>query len=747
LKVSTASRATRVLRIIRIIRLIRIVKLYKTAVQARENIAATKKQLEEERTRRVSVRDDHSPDNITIKGADISKYGFNIGRRKSAFTINSQQGRRSSYLLMLKRSRSMIQDGDSNNSNFNNNHNANPGRVKKDAEASVDNITIDKLAKESKISKILSELITKKVIILILIMLIIFPLLSDDFYSDDSNGCYSLMATYIVNYRALGSLSLSNNSNLLSNVFSDGDLNYPIVNITIDNDLYFYNETYKDNVFRNDEVNYATSDDGRVNIVYSILADTHLAGLLNIIKTVYICILLTLAAIIFENDTKELVLEPLEVMIEIVDNVSKDPIGAKNTEKIQEGFKNTISKLSNKKKRRKEEQIEKYEVKIIQSAIVKISALLAIGFGEAGGEIIKENLSGYQDLDPMLKGKRKNAIFGFCDIRNFSTINEILQEKTMVFVNEVADIVHSSVDRYGGAANKNIGDAFLMVWPMSYAEDQNGEALVNIYHKGSSKKISLSECQMADMAVLGFLKVIIRINKDKRILAYRNDPGIMSNLPDYKVNMGFGLHLGWAIEGAIGSNFKIDASYLSPNVNMSARLEAATRQYGVTILISGQLYDHLSLDLKEICRHIDTVEVKGSKIPLRLYTIDVNLDLRPSTKKYILTPRQRKELYENKRSDLLRDLEEYGNITHLVLAKRSFRDLLHTKIPKKFTKLFPKAMNLYIKGDWEEAAPMFYECGNIYPSDKPTRIIIEYIRDHNFKAPSDWKGFRTLTSK
>jgi class 3 adenylate cyclase len=41
--------------------------------------------------------------------------------------------------------------------------------------------------------------------------------------------------------------------------------------------------------------------------------------------------------------------------------------------------------------------------------------------------------------------------------------------------------------------------------------------------------------------------------------------------------MGFGLHLGWAIEGAIGSNFKIDASYLSPNVNLSARLEAASR--------------------------------------------------------------------------------------------------------------------------------------------------------------------------
>ena len=65
-------------------------------------------------------------------------------------------------------------------------------------------------------------------------------------------------------------------------------------------------------------------------------------------------------------------------------------------------------------------------------------------------------------------------------------------------------------------------------------------------------------------------------------------------MPGYEVKMGFGLHVGWSIEGAIGSNYKIDASYLSPNVNMSARLEGATKQYGVPILITGQLYDILT---------------------------------------------------------------------------------------------------------------------------------------------------------
>lgn len=51
--------------------------------------------------------------------------------------------------------------------------------------------------------------------------------------------------------------------------------------------------------------------------------------------------------------------------------------------------------------------------------------------------------------------------------------------------------------------------------------------------------------------------------------------------------MGFGLHIGWAIEGAIGSFYKIDASYLSPHVTIASRLESMTKYYGVFILVSG----------------------------------------------------------------------------------------------------------------------------------------------------------------
>ena len=64
----------------------------------------------------------------------------------------------------------------------------------------------------------------------------------------------------------------------------------------------------------------------------------------------------------------------------------------------------------------------------------------------------------------MIPGLKCVCIFGFCDIWNFTDATEILQEKVMMFVNTVAEVVHGLVDQYGGTANKNIGDAFLLVW-------------------------------------------------------------------------------------------------------------------------------------------------------------------------------------------------------------------------------------------------------------------------------------------
>lgn len=53
---------------------------------------------------------------------------------------------------------------------------------------------------------------------------------------------------------------------------------------------------------------------------------------------------------------------------------------------------------------------------------------------------------------------------------------------------------------------------------------------------------------LADLSVLAFLKIMAAITMSKKLFKYRSHEGLNARLPNYRVKMGFGLHVGWAIE-------------------------------------------------------------------------------------------------------------------------------------------------------------------------------------------------------
>ena len=264
---------------------------------------------------------------------------------------------------------------------------------------------------------------------------------------------------------------------------------------------------------------------------------------------------------------------------------------------------------------------------------------MALGFGEAGSNIIAKNMSGSEDINPMLPGQKVISIFGFCDIRNFTDATEELQEGVMLFVNEIGEIVHGIVDKYSGAANKNIGDAFLIVWKFDddsqHLDDETDEiSLV------PSNKVN----QLCDMAMISFLKIMAALKRSRKMKVYAKHDGLNRRMPGYTVRLGYGLHLGWAIEGAIGSYYKIDASYLSPHVNMAGKLEEMTKAFGAPLLISGAIYDWFTDGTKAMCRQIDHVSLAGLEETLRLYTCDAYIeDLVLEEEKAPMTRQQKKQ--------------------------------------------------------------------------------------------------------
>lgn len=77
----------------------------------------------------------------------------------------------------------------------------------------------------------------------------------------------------------------------------------------------------------------ATSKDGiTFKAVYSVQKQIKLESTINISRTLFICVVLSVASFYFTKDAQELVLDPLERMIEKVKIISQNPMSAATDE-------------------------------------------------------------------------------------------------------------------------------------------------------------------------------------------------------------------------------------------------------------------------------------------------------------------------------------------------------------------------------------------------------------------------------
>ena len=220
---------------------------------------------------------------------------------------------------------------------------------------------------------------------------------------------------------------------------------------------------------------------------------------------------------------------------------------------------------------------------------------------------------------------------------------------------------------------------------------------------------------------------VARANNDGTFAAFVAHPKMLKKFGPFKVKMGFGMHIGWAIEGAIGSKYKIDASYLSPNVNLSARLEAATHQFHTPMLMSHWLVEEMSEEAQRLCRLIDRVTVKGSEIPMGVYTFDINQ-----------TPRDISTFAPRFDSLGVQEPVDFGE--HKWTSLRS-------GVKEVFFVDFKAAVEAYIAGDWASAKALLEKCKTVQQDDGPTKSLLAVMARSDFTAPSNWKGYRALTSK
>lgn len=473
----------------------------------------------------------------------------------------------------------------------------------------------------------------------------------------------------------------------------------------------------------------------------------------NLSVTGFICIVLCSAALLFTNDANKLVLNPVENMIKRVEAIRRDPLVAMKM--ADEEFKKELiaeqrAKLARvkcsdinefKKNMFARSTSEPMETVILEKTIIKLGSLLALGFGEAGAAIVSHNMKGGDSagVNAMIPGRPVNCLLGLARIKNFSTANEVLKGSIMMFANQVAEIVHGVVNEYHGAANKNNGDSFLLVWRMSEEDFDSGK------HKLDEAKFT---SRMAELACVSFSRVIGALHHSKLLADYRVHPGLQQRLgTQTRVNMSFGLHSGWAIEGAVGSEFKIDASYLSPNVSICNGIEKATSIYGVPFIVAESVFEQLGKKMQDRLRLIDRVVLTGSTEPMKIFSMDLNVmcvEIGPTPMKIPWNPRQRfkaRQYLESEKQQKLKEDLDTSTLFDLdpnIMAMRA----LYTV---SFRENFAMGYQNYSQGEWPVARRMLINTQRMLADDSdpkwedgPSTALLKYMEQHQFQAPKEW---------
>ena len=186
-----------------------------------------------------------------------------------------------------------------------------------------------------------------------------------------------------------------------------------------------------------------------------------------------------------------------------------------------------------------------------------------------------------QDNPEMLKlgGEKRYATFLFTDVRGFTSLSEKLEpEEVTEIMNKVLTIQSDTVKFYDGMVDKYIGDAMMAIFNAPLDLEGHEEAAV-LCAKEIQDKVQLSG--------LG-------------------------------LEIGVGVATGFAVIGNMGSSTRFDYTAIGDCVNTAARLESATKEVGVDILIGEETAKKCGFELKLL----EPIKVKGKEKPLQIYTIN-----------------------------------------------------------------------------------------------------------------------------
>lgn len=194
-----------------------------------------------------------------------------------------------------------------------------------------------------------------------------------------------------------------------------------------------------------------------------------------------------------------------------------------------------------------------------------------------------------------LKGEQKELTVLFSDIRNFTSISEKMDSKTLGnFMNHYLTEMSQIIMAHGGTVDKFIGDAIMAFW-------------------GAPK-------EAPDHAIKAVQAALLMKEHLKEI----NKAFAAENFPE--ISIGVGINTGTMSVGNFGSKDRFDYTVMGDHVNLASRLEATNKEFGTTILISE--FTHKQVQNHFDCQYVDRVQVKGKQQKVEIFEPFIKIPLK-----------------------------------------------------------------------------------------------------------------------
>jgi adenylate cyclase len=188
----------------------------------------------------------------------------------------------------------------------------------------------------------------------------------------------------------------------------------------------------------------------------------------------------------------------------------------------------------------------------------------------------------------LLQGREHEITVMFSDLRGSSRIAENLgPHDSCRLIGDVMERLTARIREHDGVLVDYLGDGLLAMWNAPTKQPNHAA--------------------QACRAALGMLDELPKLNAD-----WKEHAGV-------SIGIGIGINTGKALVGNTGSSYKFKYGPLGHAVNLASRVEGATKQLKVPILITGSTRSQLGdgFAMRRLC----TVRVVGIQEPVDLYEL------------------------------------------------------------------------------------------------------------------------------